>query len=49
MPRCPDEHLVIYVDHRPFACCVDRWEGLNVVHRLQRAHHTNRVHLLKAT
>lgn len=48
MQRFANEHLVVYVDHRPFACCIDRWEGLHVVNRLQRTHHTNRVHLMKA-
>jgi hypothetical protein len=46
--RFADQHLVVYLDHRPFVCCIDRWEGLHVVSRLQLALHTNRVHLMKA-
>lgn len=43
-----DKALVVYVDHRPFAWCVDRWEGLRIVSDLLRTHHSKRVHLLKA-
>jgi hypothetical protein len=48
MQRVSEERLVVYVNHRPFACCLDVWEGLHVMDQLQRTRYTNRVHLMKA-
>ncbi|MCP9928478.1 hypothetical protein [Cyanobium sp. CH-040] len=48
MPRHPETSLIVYVDHRPFAWCIDRGEGLRVVRDLLKTHHSKRVHLLRA-
>jgi hypothetical protein len=42
-----DLHLV-YLDHRPFASCLDRHEALVLQQALLRTHHSRQVHLLKA-
>ncbi|EDY39654.1 hypothetical protein CPCC7001_2535 [Cyanobium sp. PCC 7001] len=41
-----DLHLV-YLDHRPFASCVDRHEAVMLQQALLRTHHSRRVHLLR--
>ncbi len=40
-------HL-IYLDHRPFASCVDRHEAVMLQQSLLLNHHFRRVHLLRA-